>query len=493
MTSTPLKQSIPQIFERYWGLLVLLVWGGVLLGFGVLRTSPYGLDEGAARGLLLIWSISDKIVNPIVTLGIPDFRALLFAPLGAYWPGSIVAAKVLTLLLTFAAVTLLYRWSKRTADGETAMIASILLLVSPQLINDIDAIGAGVYLLLAFAVGDWLNQLYRKSHQAFSGWFFIQLVWVSVTVTLHPAGLAYPLALGWSWHKDPLDPRQKRHLLMGLSLVTVLVLALRGGWSTLHWWINPVLSLSQAHQAVIGIIGPNWVIGILLASVLVLVVWLDRYFLTSDFIGRMLLLGGFLGLASADDAWVIVALTIICYRGTVHLINLNQKLKGENIIRQRGIVLTVAFALTTVSMVADKSHARAIALGTKSPQDQLIQYLAQDLSDAKDVDFKAASQWPGRTMIALRRDVFPLPHGEADGETLLKNIKGINYLIFDHNAIRNRELARNISELGGTAETLYLEKGGVIIQIHDNDTAGDTGKAGTKQAPHAETQAPAKK
>jgi hypothetical protein len=96
-------------------------------------------------------------------------------------------------------------------------------------------------------------------------------------------------------------------------------------------------------------------------------------------------------------------------------------------------------------------------------------------------------------MIALRRDVFPLPHGEADGETLLKNIKGINYLIFDHNAIRNRELARNISELGGTAETLYLEKGGVIIQIHDNDTAGDTGKAGTKQAPHAETQAPAKK
>ena len=483
MTATSLTQSIPRIIGRYWGFIALLVWGGALLGLGVIRYTPYGLDEGAARGLLLIWSISDRIINPIVTLGVPDFRALLFIPLGAYWPGSIIAAKVLTLLLTFAALTLLYRWSKQTADAETALIASALLLISPQLINEIDSIGAGVYLLLAFAVGAWLNQTYRKSQHAFSGWFFIQLLWVGITVTLHPAGLAYPLALGWSWFRDPIDPRQKRHLLTGLALVTVLVLVLRGGWSTLQLWINPVLSLAHAHQAVVGIAEPNWAIGIALLLIFVLVIWLDRYFLTSDFLGRMLLLGGLVGLASADLAWVVLVIAIILYRGTVHLIKLNEKLQGNGLIQQRGIVLAVSFAIATVSMLTDKSHARAIALGALSPQDQLIQFLTQDVAELKDkgADFKTASQWPGRTMIALRRDVFPLPQGAADGQTLLKNIKGITYLIFDHNDIDNRQLAENISDLGGTAETLYLDQGGVVIEMHQRTRASSKENAENPQ------------
>lgn len=437
-----------------------------------MRTTPYGLDEGAARGLLLVWSISDKIVNPIVTLGVPDFRALLFIPLGAYWPGSIIAAKVLTMLLAFVALILLFRWSKESADTETALIASALLLISPQFINEIDSIGTGVYLLLAFAVGAWLNQAYRRTHHAFSGWFFLQLLWVAFTITLHPAGLAYPLALGWSWYKDPIDPRQKRHLLMGLGLVTTLVLSIRGGWSTVTWWINPVLSLSEAHHAVIGVAEPNWLIGIALLAILIVVTWLDRYFLTSDFVGRMLLLGGILGLASANNAWVLLALVIIFYRGTVHLIHLNQKVNGDTLIHQRGIVLTISFALTTVFMLADKSHIHAVGLGVLNPQDQLIQFLAQDMPETKDADFKTASQWPGRTMLALRRDVFPLPQGAKDGETLLKNIKGITFLLFDQDDIQNVELVRNISELGGTAETLYLEKGGVVIRIHDRNPPG---------------------
>src|SRR3569832_2815327 len=111
MASSTATQSLRQILERFWGLIVLLAWGGALLSLELLRTTPYGLDEGAARGLLLIWSISDKIIIPFVTLGIPDFRALLFIPLGAYWPGSLFVVLVFSLALAFAAVTLLYRWS----------------------------------------------------------------------------------------------------------------------------------------------------------------------------------------------------------------------------------------------------------------------------------------------------------------------------------------------------------------------------------------------
>lgn len=462
--ASSVTSTISRLLNRYWGVIVLLIWGGALLGLGLLRTAPYGLDEGAARGLLLIWSIFDKIVNPIVTLGIPDFRALLFIPLGAYWPGSLLAAKVFTVVLAFIAVTLFYRWSSRTADAEAALIASTLLLIAPQFINEIDSIDTGVYLLFALAVGNWLNTTYRTAQRAFSGWFFMQLLWVGITITLHPAGLAYPLVLGWAWYKDPLDPRQKRQLLLGLALVTTITLAIRGGWSTVAWGVSPLRSLAEAHQAVIGVADPNWLIGVLFALLLAVVVWADRRFLLRDFVGMLLLAGLLLGLAAADSAWVMLALVLLLYRGTPLLIALNQKWQG-GLLQQRGLVLAIAFMLATVFMMADKARHQAIALGTVNPQDQLIQFLAQEITD-DNKDFKAASQWPGRTMIAVRRAVFPLPRAASDGPTLLEHIKGITHLVFDHNDIHNRDLARNVAELGGAAETLFLEKGGVVVQIN---------------------------
>lgn len=489
MVSTT-TQSVQRVLERYWGFVALLAWGGALLSLGLLRTAPYGLDEGAARGLLLIWSISDKIINPIVTLGIPDFRALLFIPLGAYWPGSLMAAKVFTAVLAFAAATLLYRWSSRTADTETALIASALLLISPQLINEIDSIDTGIYLLFAFAFGAWLNGRYRRAQRAFSGWFFVQLLWIGITLTLHPAGLAYPLVLAWSWHKDPLDPRQKRQLLMGLALVTTLTLAIRAGWSTIEWGINPLLSLAQAHQAVIGIAAPNWFIGVLFAALLGLVIWIDRRFLTNDFIGLLLLGGLVLGLASADNTWVILALTLVLYRGTPHLITLNQKFSGNGLLQQRGLVLVIGFILATGFMLTDKARHQAIALGALSPQDQLIQFLAQEVPES-DKTFKAASQWPGRTMMAVRRDVFPLPQAAPDGPTLLRQIKGITYLVFDHNDIKNRDLTRNISELsGGQTETLFLNQGGVVVQVRQNAAGNAPQDENTKSPVPATTTPP---
>lgn len=491
MAFSTATQSIRQILERYWGLIVLLAWGGALLSLGLLRTTPYGLDEGAARGLLLIWSIFDKIINPIVTLGIPDFRALLFIPLGAYWPGSLIAAKVFTLALAFAAATLLYRWSSRTADTEAALVASALLLISPQFINEIDSIDTGVYLLLAFALGAWLNGAYRRSQRAFSGWFFMQLLWVGITITLHPAGLAYPLILAWTWHKDPLDPQRKRHLWMGLVLVTAVTLAIRGGWTTIEWGINPLMSLAQAHQSVIGIAEPNWLIGGLFAALLALVAWIDRRFLTSDFLGLLLFAGVVIGLASADSAWVILALVLVLYRGTPHLIALNQKISGNGLLQQRGLVFAVGFILATTFMMTDKARHQAIALGTLNPQDQLIQFLAQEIPES-DKTFRAASQWPGRTMIAVRRDVFPLPKAAADGPTLLRQITGITHLVFDHNDIKNRDLSRNIAELGGATETLFLDRGGVVVQIRSTapDTSHEEGNTSPAPAPTAPPQDP---
>src|SRR3569623_437995 len=133
----------------------------------------------------------------------------------------------------------------------------------------------------------------------------------------------------------------------------------------------------------------------------------------SDSVGRLLLpaarfrrhaaAGLLLGLAAADSAWVMLALVLLRYRGTPLLIALNQKWQG-GLLQQRGLVLAIAFVLATVFMMADKARHQAIALGTVNPQDQLIQFLAQEITD-DNKDFKAASQWPGRTMIAVRRAV----------------------------------------------------------------------------------------
>lgn len=415
MTLKDLSHKTMHAFSHYWGVLVLLVWGGALLWLGLLRFDPYGLDESAARGLLLIWSIFDKIVNPIFTLGIPDFRALLFIPLGLYWPGSLIAAKVLTLLLSFLAIVFLYGWSKRTADGEAALAASALLLIAPHLINGIDAIATGPFLLLAFGLGAWLDAAYRRVNRPLGGWFFVQLLWASITLTLHPIGLAYPLVLAWTWYRNPIDARQRRHVLLGLTLVTVLMLALRQGWQTIPWLSNPLLSLAQAHQVAPSLAEANWFVGGLLAALLVIVLWVDRRFLSSDPVGLMFLSGLAIGLLAADYNWALLAVALLLYRGIPHLITLNQHSEGRGLLRQRGVVIAVMFITSTAFMVTDKTRAQALGEATLSPQDQLIRQLAAEAADP-DREFRAASQWPGRTMIAVRRDVFPLPPRPPTGK-----------------------------------------------------------------------------
>lgn len=448
-----------------WGLLAMAVWGGAILAFSLVRFEPYGLDEGAARGLLLNWSVVDNIANPIVIFGVPDFRALLFVPLGLYWAGSLIAAKVFTLILAFCAVWLLYTWNRQTSGTEAALIASALLLVSPLMITQIDAMGVAPYLLLVFGLGLWLDKKYRAAERPLSGFFFQQLLLSAVSVSLHPAGLAYPLALVWRWYKEPAETRQKRHIYMltGTLVATILALILRMGWPGMAWWSNPFATLGLVNLGN-QLEDPSWIVATLSAALLLGVLILERRTLLSDLMGSMLLFGLLIGLIAADAAWAMLGMALVLYRGVPRLIAANEALNRNGLAGQRGLVMAALVMAATSFMLADKSYARIVRDNVLSPQDQLIQALADLAADTKQ-PFRAASQWPGRSMIACKRDVLPLPPPAKDGEMLLKSIKGITHLAFNPYEPANRELGRNIAELGGQTQTLALQAGGAIIKI----------------------------
>jgi len=475
------------ITDRYWGILVLLAWGAGLLFFGLIRFEPYGLDEGAARGLILNWSIADGVLNPIVTLGIPDFRALLFIPLGLYWSGSIIAAKVYTMLLAFLAVTLLYHWNMKHADRESAIIGCALLLVLPLFINQIDAIAIGIYLLLTFGVALSIDNRYRKIKRPLGGWYFIQLLWVGLTITMHPMGLAYPLALAWRWHKDPIDERQKQHLYIGLVLVVGTILIMRGGWQNVDWLVNPLLSLSQAFQAITHVTGsPNWFLGGIFAIALVYILWRDRRFLLSNLLGSILLFAIVIGLSAAESSWALLVITLVFLRGAYHLLRFNQAIGQVGLLRTRGIVIGMIFVISTASMIMDKNRIRAITELQVSQQDKLIRSLAQAAEDP-DIPFQIASQWPGRTMIASKRHTFPLPPAEGkNSEEFLESITGITHLIFDPYDPDNEALARQIAVLAGYTKTAELNAEGVIVEVipqRIDHAEGESGEPATTDKP----------
>lgn len=458
--------------ERYWGILILLLWGACLLGFEVLRLDHYGMDEGAARALILNWAVFDRVLNPLITLGVPDFRALLFIPLGAYWSGNILAAKIYTILMAFVAVTLLYRWSHRTADGETALIACSLLLIFPLFLNQVDAIGAGVYLLLTFAVGAWISRKHDDAPRPLGTWFFIMMIWVLITITIHPVGLAYPLALAWIWYnKTGADLRRKKHLYMGLALVVSITIAMRGGWQAVEWLQNPFLTLGESWHALTGVTGyPGMFEASVLTLVLFAVIWVDRRFLLTDLLGSTLLFGVIIGLAAADPAWALIAVTLILFRGAFHLIRLNTAIGGgeRGLARNRALVLIAFFLVSISSMISDKIRVQAIEAGEMSLQDKLIRTIAIEVEDDPETaeDLRIASQWPGRTMIATRLDTFQLPPDtDLTNEEFLASLQGITHLVFDPNDSRNALLVRRISELTGATQILDVNEEGVIVRI----------------------------
>lgn len=487
---TSTRNSFADIANQYWGLAALGIWGGALYGLGLIRLDGFGLEESAAQSLVLIWSIFDRIANPILAVGVPDFRALLFIPLGAYWAGSLVAAKIYTALLAFGAATLLYKWSKRTAGAETSLTASALILISPFFLNEIDALGAGLFTLLAFTVGASINQAYQRSQGVFGTLYFVQMIWVAIAVTIHPMGLAYPIALAWTWTQEPRDPRVKRQLLSGLALVTSILIALRGGWRNIEWLDNPAAALGLAHQPFEGVAEPNWIIGIGLLLLTALVIWNDRKFLVTDLIGKMLLIGAGIGAFVAGDNWAVIISALVLYRGAALLMGQSEAGLTPYSPRQQGVVLVALLACSTAFMLADKARYLSLKAHALGPQDRIIQMLANDAVDPA-IKIRIASQWPARTMIATKREVFPLPTAANTGEELLSNIKGITHLVFDHNDPKNKDLARNIADLGGATETVVLDEGGVIVQIRPTEASTPAARASTAADQEIRTEAPA--
>ncbi len=450
-----------------WPVATLICWGGALLLLGLVGFTPFGLDEGAARALLLNWSTSDQIANPVFIFQIPDFRALLFIPLGIYWSGSMLAAKVFTIMVAFVAVLALYRWSRVQWNDEVALVASGLFLVAPLTLMQIDAMDQGIYLIFIVGLGLWVDAKFRTQERTITGWYFVLMILTAITITIHPMGLAFPMALAWQWYRAPVGKKHQQHIFIGLAITTGIMLAMGAGWIAIDWFGNPVLPLAHIIYSFYPAEPPGeeeMVLGTLgFILLLVILLYIGKE-LTRSLPGRTLLSALAIGLFCADAAWALVAQIVIIYGGVELLIRANRKLPVNNFFGQRGIATFAVFVLLFWFMQMDRAHAHNLANNILDPVDQIIDQLRAEAANP-DKPFRAASQWPARTMIAVRRDVLPLPPPMPDSATLWKNIKSLSHIVFAHNDPRHHNLAEQLAELITVTQTLAVDSGGAIIAI----------------------------
>jgi len=457
-----------QMTPKYWALIALLTWGAAIIATGMLRFDAFAIEEEAARALLLVWSVVDRIINPIFVLGMPDLRSLLFVPVGIYWPGSVTAAKVFTLIISFTGCMFLYRWSRRHHSDESALIASALFLLSPLLISQVDTLATAPFLLMIFGIGTWLDQAYRRSERVLGGWFFVQMLTILIAVSIHPMALAYPLALILEWFRNPIEDRQQKHIYIGAALAIIFSQLLHSGWDV-QWFSNPLIPLSTMFLGQAAMSLGHWSIGLFSLAILCALLFANRKLLITDLLGRTLLLALVIGMLSADASWSLIALSMILFLATAALINFNRRLGSHNFLGQRGLVMLVLFITTTLFMQGNKAQHDAIASNLLSSQDLLIQTLAIELEDIDDESILVMSEWPGRTMIAIKRPVVPLPPEYDDTQTFLKNIKGITHIIFNPARPENATLRRHLANLSAISETLTLQEGGAIITISSDN------------------------
>jgi len=482
-----------RIPNGFWAVLGLIVWG--LAVTALLDRTPYGLDEATARAVLFLWSISDQVASPIVTLGVPDFRAVYLIPAGVLFSGSLLAAKLCTLLIVIATAIGLYRWRLGRGDSETPLLASGLLLLSPLTITAIDHIAIGTFLLLTFLLGAWADDSYRLSRIRFGGFYFSQLLLAIAAVSLHPAGLAYPLVLAYSWLRDrPAEPRaaaiipgrERTHVLVGVGIATLIGLALAGGWPHQGWFDNPVTVLAQDifefhSESTFGDV-LTWVLGVVLLLAVLGALWGARAQILADRFAATLVLAVAIAALTADASYTLLVLVLLLYWGFPLLLHVRVG-KAAGFAGQRGVAFALLIVLSTSFLSADRARYQRLQQGPElSVQDRLIQALAATVQQSHPVaaqpgmvteDEKSksgprvASQWPGRTMIACRCSTLPLPPSSEDQAKFLANLRGLDYLVFDPQNPVNRELSRDFALLGGaSAETVTLQTGGVVLRLH---------------------------
>jgi len=463
---------LSRIPNKYWAYFALTIWG--VLSFLLLNKTPYGIDEGAARALLFVWSVMDNVISPIVTSGIPDFRTVFLVPTGFLWTGNVLAAKIATILIMSGAVWAIHAWRQINGNAESALLASGLLLVSPLVIDQIDTISVAPFLLLTFALGAWSDKVYREAPLVFGGMYFAQMFLCMISITLHPAGVAYPLALMWTWHKTPIG-KQKNFFFGGVIFSVLFALLLTLGWHNIEWFTNPIKSLSSlilGSTSSTDLGAFRWFTGLVAIVILLLVLWKQAGNLCADLLGRTLLAALALGILIGDDTWGLIALTICLYWGFSSLLQIRSN-SSSGFFGQRGIILLILFILSTSFMLVDKAHYKKSQAGDLAPRDILIKSLAENIEGISTEGSKKplliASQWPGLTMLACRCGAIPLPPPAKDEQALLGMLRGINYLIFDPRDPSNAPLSHNLAVIGaGKIDTVALQEGGVIVEIKDS-------------------------
>jgi len=447
---------------RHLGLigLIALAWGYMSL----FRYDSYGIEEAAALDLLINWSIIHQIASPVALFGVPDLRAIFFIPLDMYWAGSLPAAKVFTMFTLFATSLLLYRWSEKEHGGESSMMATALLLISPICLLQTDAIGSGIFLLFCFTVANWLDDGIRESNQLFPSWYFLQLLITGMAISMHPMGLAIPLVLAWKWLRGSADKQKGIRLMSGIGIVTVLMLFVRWGWYGIDAAAaNPLTILADSILGSPLLHEPSWGIGLIIADILLIAIGMHVYRKADNSLTLMFIAASLIGSLHADHAWTLIAWASTLYLGLPLLIQFNERFGWRGLVGQRGLLLIVVMLIATVSMMNTRAIGAIGKQHLKSDTDIVISILEREATDTEK-PFMAASQWPARTLLACRRDVLPLPPAMEDTALFGQKIKGVTHFAFNPQLPSLHGLSRNAAALSDKLETIALLPGGVVLK-----------------------------
>ena len=459
--------QIKDVFQpRHLGLLglVALAWVYILL----FRYDAFGIEEAAALNLLINWSIIHQIASPVALFGVPDLRAIFFVPLDMYWAGSLPAAKMYTLFTLFATALVLYRWSERVHGYEAAMIATVLLLLSPLTLMQTDAIGSGIYMLFCFAIAGWLDKAFLETDKLFTSWYFLLVLITAMAVSMHPIGLAIPLVLGWKWLRRHEHQKKGQRLMIAIVIVTILMLLIRWGWYGMDSAAsNPLIILSDVLLGSPLLRDEGWGVGLIVADVLLITVGFSLFRRTQDTLSLMLIAGAIIGLFHADHVWALIAWATTLYLGVPLLIEMNERFGWRGLLGQRGLTMVLVMIVATISMIHMRAIGTVSALHLKSGSDQIIAALEVEALSSS-TPFMAASQWPARTLLACRRDVLPLPPAQEDTELFRKQTQGLTHFAFNPQLERLHALSRNAAALSDTFETLVLLPSGVVLKAKQN-------------------------
>jgi len=464
-----LSKIIDSIQPRHIGLLAMC--GLAFLYMALFRYDSYGIEEGAARALLINWSIIDQIANATPLFGMPDLRAMMFIFLDIHWAGSLPAAKIFTLFMVFSTALMLYRWGENNDNAETSTIATALLLIAPITVMQVDSISSGVFLLFCFICAFWLEKMYSDNKRTLPGSIFMLIVMSAFAVSLHPMGLALPIALILLWlpkKSTQNESKKRRNLMLGIGISTVLLLVMRWGWAGLENQgehlasLGTILTGSPILQTTPPI-GYGLIVASLLAFTIAIYIY-RRYF---EFFSLTLVIACLIGLLRPDTSWALMALTCILFLGLPMLTALHRRTGIQNLIGQRGLILILIVVCTSMFTSADKHYRMISQLKLKSDTDYLLTSAAL-IANQNNTEFLMASQWPARTMLATKRDVLPLPPQRVleNVETFTEKTAGITHFIFNPNAPENKALSRISASLGHQMEAIELMPAGVIIQVN---------------------------